>query len=865
MLAHFTSLMIQASLVLALLFSAQTVSATAQTMPVPPVPLIRDARFDAKPVNIGTQLKYSAPSHMVRQADGKHVVVGTSCIVFGYPSEDSRHCPNIVLARFSPQGELDTRFGNHGIVQFSELVQTNPVLISVYPNRYSKPEYLELGLQSGNRIIMGWYDSAVNYFGLVRFNSDGSLDASFGSQGVVTQTSLFGPTHVAVQTDNRILITANASSFQLKRLTPDGGLDVQFGVNGIATVAAEAVYGTGQILIQADAKIVVIGDGFIRRFLPNGTPDAAFGLNSVADMTCFAPCKRLNFVQVKQVGVSFFVMGNWFEENSAGIEVYRGQLLQRFTLDGNKDLSFGTNGQLILNVPGSGFGFSAFQIWPDQRITVFAPSPDSPSAPWESTTFVVMARYFPTGQLDLGFGNHGTRSLTFGDAQSTVVMSDMEPDGSLMILGTSRPTYGTRAEFILAQVNADGLMNPAYGQHGVAHAPMLRNRDEAFTGKLLFQTDGKVIGLAQSVNGDLSGVSQYHLVRYNTTGTLDATFGTGGMLTLTIQGHDLQTRDFSLQVDGAILVAGRLEANAALVRYTAAGNLDSRFGAGGVVTATGSTFAHVLLRSNGQILTHSDFAIVGLNSAGRLDPSFGAQGQFTSAITVSAMQLMPDDSLVVGHQQLDDPRLTLFALGKTGQIKSGFGNNGVYTYTRPNSLLGFCSELEFIPQGDQLLIHTALYSTDPRSTGCGGRFLVRLTREGQLDTTFGYSGTFQLLQYRRSPHGVVATSQGIYALRDNPSWDCVYSDQCEITNATIFSYPVNGNLDPYTFGTWSWYSGVGRPEPTLPNGGYVDGIAAQPDGTLWVADRISSQGSIDAHITHLVPATHFAKLPVVLR
>lgn len=98
------SIIIQVCLVLALLLFKPLLAA-AQTTRVPPAPLIHDAWFDSKPINIGTQPKYLRPLNRVRQADGKRVVAGASRLITrGSPPYD--YCPNIIiiLSRYDVDG-----------------------------------------------------------------------------------------------------------------------------------------------------------------------------------------------------------------------------------------------------------------------------------------------------------------------------------------------------------------------------------------------------------------------------------------------------------------------------------------------------------------------------------------------------------------------------------------------------------------------------------------------------------------------------------------------------------------------------------------------------------------------------------------
>ncbi len=125
---------------------------------------------------------------------------------------------------------------------------------------------------------------------LLRYNADGSLDPSFGSSGVVT--TRLGPgsqvnapaASVALQPDGNIVAASeNDRRFALARYGTDGALDPTFGSNGIVkTPELQASGFPSGLALQTDGRIVIAGGDGIARYRSNGTPDAAFGINGVA-------------------------------------------------------------------------------------------------------------------------------------------------------------------------------------------------------------------------------------------------------------------------------------------------------------------------------------------------------------------------------------------------------------------------------------------------------------------------------------------------------------------------------------------------------------------------------------------------------
>ena len=156
------------------------------------------------------------------------------------------------------------------------------------------------------------------------------------------------------------------------------------------------------------------------------------------------------------------------------------------------------------------------------------------------------------------------------------------------------------------------------------------------------QSDGKIVVAGYS---NVGGTFGFALARYNTNGSLDATFGTGGKVTTNYGGDD---RGYSLaiQSDGKIVVAGYSNAGGtfdfALARYNTNGSLDTSFSAGGKVTTdfggSDDLGRSVALQGDGKIVVAGDsnvgstfdFALARYNTNGSLDTSFGAGGKVTT-------------------------------------------------------------------------------------------------------------------------------------------------------------------------------------------------------------------------------------------
>src|SRR5947208_12176902 len=214
------------------------------------------------------------------QADGKLVVVGTTYINNDYTGED------FAVARYNPNGSLDLTFGVGGKVQTDF-----PGLAAVASSVVIQPD--------GKIVVAGGAFPLFTFLGnfeVVRYNSNGSLDTSFGNGGIVTTNFPQGSYafDVALQPDGKIIAAGTVfvdfvigdqsdTDFALARYNPDGTPDATFGNGGqVSTDFVGMEDDVFSVLIQPDGKIVAVGsannpatyyDFAAVRYLSNGTID----------------------------------------------------------------------------------------------------------------------------------------------------------------------------------------------------------------------------------------------------------------------------------------------------------------------------------------------------------------------------------------------------------------------------------------------------------------------------------------------------------------------------------------------------------------------------------------------------------------
>ncbi len=229
---------------------------------------------------------------MVLQADGKIVVAGVT-------NPQNTTYEDLALVRYNANGTLDTSFGTGGKVTTRFAA---PVVAGFSDSRVNlaiDPNTNPLDPDSG-KIVVGAQTHSQPGAVVVRYNTNGTLDTGFGTThtGYVNLSNLSTPA-VAVQSDDRIVVAGivsdlqTGSDFQVERLNPSGTLDPSFGSNGVVVTSSSpnASYARS-VMIQADGKIVVAGDQnnvvsgansfMVARYNTNGGLDTTFGINGVA-------------------------------------------------------------------------------------------------------------------------------------------------------------------------------------------------------------------------------------------------------------------------------------------------------------------------------------------------------------------------------------------------------------------------------------------------------------------------------------------------------------------------------------------------------------------------------------------------------
>jgi len=260
---------------------------------------------------------------------------------------------------------------------------------------------------------------------------------------------------------------------------------------------------------------------------------------------------------------------------------------------GELDPAFGSGGWGMTNFSGGNDSASGVAIQSNGDIVVVGTTSNPAST--QGTNFAV-ARYLPNGTLDTSFAGTGKVSTDFFGANDSASGVAIQPNGNIVVVGTA--TNGTVTEFALARYLPNGTLDPSFGDNGKVANSFLGASDVG--AGLAIQSNGQIV-----VVGNDGGGGHSVLARYNSNGSLDTSFGTGGYVSVS---NPALAVALALQADGKIVVAGGglgPDANDPYIgsvgRFNPDGSVDTTFGTSGVTAFPGAATAVALLPSGNSL------------------------------------------------------------------------------------------------------------------------------------------------------------------------------------------------------------------------------------------------------------------------
>lgn len=638
---------------------------------------------------------YSLATSAIISNDGKILITATV----------SALNPALYVIRLNANGKLDSSFNQVGRVMISIRDSSSDVANA-------------LSLQPDNKIVV--VGSSRKYgtdtsFAIIRLNTDGSLDQSFGQSGKVLirpDTAYKNVANaIAIQQDGKIVITgssyrknsfsgSNNNDVAVLRLNPNGTLDSGFGGNG-ATFIAYINYANDEgfrVAIQTDNKIVIGATGgtdidyLVVRLNKNGKLDNSFadrGKKLILRKEYSDFVKELKILPTGKILVGGFSASDYDSRFSS---IYMVQLND----DGSNDLTFDQDG--ILFGGGINGALKDFVVKPDQKLLLLCDT-------------LTIASLKSDGSIDSSFNNDGKIQLPYFESNSYSTDVVITPDGKIVVAGLDDlPAYQTSDYHIaVLKLNKDGSPDSSFNSSG----KVVLSQVDVITGgsgtKVAVQKDGKIVVVT----------SRYSVVRINKNGTVDSSFGKNGV----VQVLDFTTSNFpyqrcagiAIQEDGKIIIAGNIV--------------------------------------NPVLISKLDYYVVRLNTDGSYDKSFsndgkrsiGINGAYTNA--VSSIAILANNTVLVSGISYKKPAsqfegsFSSIKLKTDGSLDSSFGKNGTFLYS---DILGIGGGGFVLDNLGRIVMYGR---TTWDSSGNYHYYFIRLKSNAEFDSTFGTNGVQEHVMY----------------------------------------------------------------------------------------------------------------------
>ncbi|WP_030862032.1 DUF11 domain-containing protein [Streptomyces sp. NRRL F-2747] len=352
----------------------------------------------------------------IQPSDGKIVVAGTTEVI----AEEGGGCCFFSVARYNTDGSPDTGFGDGGLVRVEEFG--------------GSADGADVAVQPDGKIIAAGKGGGGG-FALVRLDAAGNLDPSLGGDGAVVAG--FTPAspqdaggiarRMALQPDGKIVSVGYVGNtgfdIGVARYLPNGTLDATFSGDGMVTANFGGTEFGNAVAVQPDGKIVAAGSGGVGvallRYNADGSPDGGFGTDGRTSVHFPGDGGGANALALQQDG-KIVIAGQADDPNSQEANDFG---LARFNTNGTVDTGFG----------GDGFVVTGFQDWDDARGVLVQPDGKIVAAGFGAGFAFALARYQggdgttapPPPSANLSVTQTGTAAVSIGDRASyTVTVSN---------------------------------------------------------------------------------------------------------------------------------------------------------------------------------------------------------------------------------------------------------------------------------------------------------------------------------------------------------------------------------------------------------------------------------------------------------
>ncbi len=336
------------------------------------------------------------------------------------------------------------------------------------------------------------------------------------------------------------------------------------------------------------------------------------------------------------------VLGGW----TLGLSFWDSFAVMRLNSNGSLDTTFDNDGYTITTVANFNRG-DTLLFQPDGKILLAGNRYFGDS----NNDFTIL-RYNTNGTLDNSFDGNGVAApVISGFSDDYAYDMALQTDGKIVMVGSTSPTTTINqtlpTDIAIMRLNTNGSPDTSFNGTGILK--IVFNGVSESANAVIIQPTGKIV-IGGFLNNFLK--DEFLLMRFNSNGVLDTTFGNSGLTFTSVSGGNDRITTMAVQSDGKILAGG----GNFIARYTANGVLDSTFGNSGVVTVP-HTVNKIIAHNNDKFLaggtSGTNVAISRYNANGTIDASFNLTGTATGNVAGNScvgnsMAVQNDLKIVVG-------------------------------------------------------------------------------------------------------------------------------------------------------------------------------------------------------------------------
>lgn len=308
---------------------------------------------------------------------------------------------------------------------------------------------------------------------------------------------------------------------------------------------------------------------------------------------------------------------------------------------------------------------------------------------------IAVWRVSSEGELDPTFSNNGMFEYDGGGTIEAIYQLLLQSDGKIIAIGTSHD--GVDRYMTVLRLNDTGTLDNSFGTNGVVLYGAGTTSDTGYGG--MIDSSGRLVvtGISSSGGNDMA------IWRYDSSGNLDPTFGSGGVV---LDGSTLSTdngRNIVENADGKYLIIGGGDSDAIIWRYNADGTPDTSYGNNGFTRYDNGGYDSVgpyHLSSNGTLTvagsshngTDHDMLMLQYDASGTLVSTFGTGGvvRYHGGVGYDGASGLKIDTagnfvLTGASENATDRDLIVWRYNKDGAVDSGFGTNGIVLYNHGNT------------------------------------------------------------------------------------------------------------------------------------------------------------------------------------